>query len=365
MKIRAVIIGFAHMHVNEVALYISEQPDFELVGAADVNAGEEKIPDLRYTAGWNLKNVRENYCSNIYDDYKVMLDELNPDYAFIMCENCLKPEVVEECAKRHINVSIEKPIAVSLDEARRIQKSTEKYGIEAVVNWPVVWREYIHRMKAALGREIVGKPLKLRYINGHTGPLGKGAKHRGVSENAEEMTDEQRSKTWWHKESLGGGVFLDIACYGCLFSEWFLGDGARSVVSAGGNLNTPFGDTDDNFAAIIRYDDKMSVIEGTWTTPRAVIPSGPMVVCTGGVVVCTGGAENSPDVKAYDIYGNEIEIPKTQFPDKFKNMPSHLANHIVAGEPVLDMLTLSENMKIMAMLDAAIRSSKSGKAEEI
>ena len=76
MKIKAVIIGFAHMHVNEVALYITEQPDFELVGAADVNAGEEKIADLRYTAGWNLKNVRENYCDNIYNDYRKMLDEL-------------------------------------------------------------------------------------------------------------------------------------------------------------------------------------------------------------------------------------------------------------------------------------------------
>ena len=41
--IKAVVIGFAHMHVNEVALYISEQPDFELAAAADVNAGEEKI----------------------------------------------------------------------------------------------------------------------------------------------------------------------------------------------------------------------------------------------------------------------------------------------------------------------------------
>ena len=122
MKIKAVIIGFAHMHVNEVALYITEQPDFELVGAADVNAGEEKIADLRYTAGWNLKNVRENYCDNIYNDYRKMLDELKPDYAFIMCENCLKPEIVEECAKRNVNVSIEKPIASSLDEAEKIRK---------------------------------------------------------------------------------------------------------------------------------------------------------------------------------------------------------------------------------------------------
>lgn len=365
MKIKAVIIGFAHMHVNEVALYITEQPDFELVGAADVNAGEEKIADLRYTAGWNLKNVRENYCDNIYNDYRKMLDELKPDYAFIMCENCLKPEIVEECAKRNVNVSIEKPIASSLDEAEKIRKCVKKYGIEAVVNWPVVWRDYIHKMKAALDKRLVGEPLKLRYINGHTGPLGKGAKHRGVSENADEMTDEQRGKTWWHRSKLGGGVFLDICCYGCLFSQWFLGGGAESVSAVGENLNTPFGDTDDNFAAIIKYKGKMSVIEGTWTTPRAAIPSGPMVMCSEGIILCTGGAENSPDVKAYDIYGNEVKIPKFEFPKKLANMPSHLANHIKTGEKVFDILTLDENMKIMAVLDAAMRSSKSGKAEEI
>lgn len=363
--IKAVIIGFSHMHVNEIALYINEQPYFELVAVADSIANTEEIPPLRYTPKRNLENVKNNYCSNVYDDYRVMLDEVRPDIAFIMTENCKKPEIVEECAKRGINVSIEKPIAVSLDEAKKIEESVNKYGIEAVVNWPVVWREYVLKMKAALDMKIVGEPIKLRYINGHTGPLGKGAKHRGVSENAEEMTDEQRSKTWWHKSELGGGVYLDICCYGCFFSEWFMGSDAKSIMSMGANLNTPFGDTEDNFAAIIRYDKKMSVIEGTWSTPRAVIPSGPMVLCTDGVIMCTGGAENQPDVKAYDIYGNEVAIPDIEIGNKFKNMPWQYANHNLTGEEIHPMLTLIENMKVMAILDAAIKSAQSGKEEAI
>ncbi|MBE7038023.1 MAG: Gfo/Idh/MocA family oxidoreductase [Ruminococcaceae bacterium] len=363
--IKAVIIGFSHMHVNEVALYLSEQKDFELIGAAEVKSNLEDIDPLRYTPKWNLENVRENYCNVIYTDYKKMLDELKPDMAFILSENCQKPEIVNECAKRKINVCIEKPIAVSLKEAKKIKKSVEKYKINAVVNWPVVWREYVHRMKNALDLKLVGEPVKLRYINGHTGPLGKGAKHRGVSENAQEMTDFERSKTWWHSLSHGGGVFLDISCYGCLFSKWFLGDGEKSVLSHGANLNTPFGDTEDNFASIIKYDDKMSVIEGTWTTPRAVIPSGPMVVCTEGVIMCTGGAENEPDVKAFDIYGNEVEIPKTEFDEKYKNMPYHYANHINTGEDIHNMLTLDINIEIMAIMDALIKSSKTKKEEKI
>ena len=363
--IKAVIIGASHMHINEIALYITECPDMELLAVADVKSGVEEIPPFRYTPVWNLNNVKDNYCSNVYEDYKEMLDTEKPDIAFILTENCQKPEVVEECAKRGINISIEKPIAVSIEEADKIKASVDKYGVEAVVNWPVVWREYVHKMKNAIDSGIVGKPIKLRYINGHTGPLGKGAKHRGVSDNAEEMTDDVRSKTWWHQDSHGGGVFLDIACYGCFFSRWFLGEGAKSIISMGANLNTPYGDTDDNFAASIKYDGKMAVIEGTWTTPRAVIPSGPMMLCTDGVVMCTGGAENAPDVKAFDIYGNEVEIPDAKLDDKYKNMPFQYANHIVNGEEIYDMLTLDKNMEVMAILDAAIKSSKSGKEEKI
>ena len=34
--IRAVLIGFAHMHVNEIAAYIAEHPAYALVGCADL-----------------------------------------------------------------------------------------------------------------------------------------------------------------------------------------------------------------------------------------------------------------------------------------------------------------------------------------
>lgn len=362
--IKAVIIGFAHMHVNEIALYMSEQPDFELAGIADIPPETPEISESRYTRAWNLKNVAEKYCANVYDNYTKMLDEVKPDIAFILCENYRKPAVVEECAKRKINVSIEKPIAVNYEEAKKIEESVEKYGIEAVVNWPVLWREYVHKMKIAADAKIVGEPIKLRYINGHTGPLGKGAKHRGVTENAEEMTDEARSKTWWHMQRYGGGVFLDIACYGCFFSDWFFGKGS-SVISYGANLNTPFGDTADNFAAVIKYADKMSVIEGTWTTPRAVIPSGPMLLCTNGVITCTGGAENAPGVKAYDIYGNEVDVPDYTLEKKYTNMIWQYANHVKTGEPIDKMLTLSENMKIMAMLDATIKAAENEREEKV
>ena len=105
--IRADIIGFAHMHVNEIAQYISEQGDFSLVGFADIPPESPEKTEARYTRAWNLKNNSEKYHITPYENYLTMLDELKPDIAFILCENARKPAVVEECAKRGINVSIE------------------------------------------------------------------------------------------------------------------------------------------------------------------------------------------------------------------------------------------------------------------
>lgn len=363
--IKAVIIGFSHMHVNEVALYLKENPSFSLVGISDVQSSVESIPALRYTPLWNMQNVKDNYCDVFYQDYKVMLDELKPDIAFVLTENCQKVEVAYECARRGVNLCIEKPIAVSLKEAKKIQKYAKEYGVSVVVNWPVLWRPYVHKMKAILDSGIVGKPLKLRYINGHTGPLGKGAKHRGVTERAEDLTDEQRGKTWWHKQAHGGGVFLDICCYGCLFTRWFMDIKDGKAIASGENLNTFFGDTDDNFGAVIKSNGTMSVIEGTWTTPRVVIPSGPMVICENGVVVCTGGAESSPDVKAYDIYGEEIKDIDFTLGKEYTNMTWHYVNHVENGAPIHSMLTLESNIETMAILDAVIKSAKCGKETKI
>ena len=123
--IKAVIIGFAHMHVNEVALYIHNEPDMELVAVSDTINPIKELPRTRYTRAWNIENVKNNYCSAFYEDYKAMLDEVKPDIAFILCETSKKLEIATECANRKINISIEKPMAYTLNEAKLIEKMIE------------------------------------------------------------------------------------------------------------------------------------------------------------------------------------------------------------------------------------------------
>ena len=362
-KIRAVIIGFVHMHVNEIAQYISQQEDFELIGFADIPADTPEMTKARYTRAWNLQNNIQKYGITPHDDYRRMLDELMPDIAFILCENAKKLEVVDECAKRNINVCIEKPMAVSLDAALKIRETAKKHNIEALVNWPVIWRPYIHKQIAALESGIVGRLIKVYYINGHTGPLGKGAKHRGVLEKAEEMTDGERASTWWYKSETGGGAFLDIGCYGCFFNEWVRNDDDLpiSVTAFSGNYNTPYMDCADNMAAIIEYKNSYGVIEGTWTTPQASLPTGPIYCCTEGVLYCTADRE----VKAMNIYGEEIKLPEYEIMPHIANLADHYAYCKKNNIPLIKTVTLDFNVRVMSLIDAAMKSSETGKKERV
>lgn len=361
--IKAVIIGFAHMHVNEIAQYITEQEDFELIGFADVPPETPEITSARYTRAWNLKNNSEKYHIIPHNNYVKMLDELKPDIAFILCENSKKPLVVLECAKRGINVSIEKPMASTLEDALVIREAAKKYGIEVIVNWPVIWRPYIHKQIAALQSGIVGKLIKCFYINGHTGPLGKGAKHRGVSEKVQEMTDEERASTWWYKGETGGGAFLDIGCYGCFFNEWVRNDDDKPicVMAFSGNYNTPYMNAADNMAGIIEYRDSFGIVEGSWTVPQASLPTGPVYVCTDGVLYC--GADKN--VIAMDIYGNGIKLPEYEITPHIANLPDHYAYCKKANLPFIKTVTLDFNIRLMRLIDAAIKSAKTGKKEKV
>ena len=361
--IKAVIIGFAHMHVNEVALYIHNEPDMELVAVSDTINDIVEIPTTRYTRAWNNENIKTNYCSNFYENYTEMLDAEKPDIAFILCETSKKVEVARECAKRKINISIEKPMAYTLEEAKLIEKAVDESGIFAMVNWPLAWRPWLHTVKNIIDSGKLGHILKIKFLIGNTGPLGRGAMHRGVNGATEEMTDEERASTWWYRKSESGGAILDFCCYGCVLTTWYNSENPEYVYTEGVNLAHPFSDILDNGIAVVRYPSSVSVLEGTWTTPSCGIPAGPSVYLSDGVIECVR-ENNEIVVKAYDYYGNSVEVENAALGGEFKNIAAMYAHHVNTGEPVHELLDFKNNIKVMALLDSVARSAESGKREE-
>ena len=58
---KVVIIGFAHMHINDVGAHFAEHPRINLAACADTIPD---IPELRaapYTRAWNLEFAKKNF----------------------------------------------------------------------------------------------------------------------------------------------------------------------------------------------------------------------------------------------------------------------------------------------------------------
>jgi predicted dehydrogenase len=353
-----VIVGTAHMHVNEIAMYIHQHPLAQLTGVADLVPAIPENTSARYTRAWNLRNIADTYHVPVYPDYKEMLLRTKPDLAFILCENDRKREAALACAAAGVDFCLEKPMSMTLEEAEEINTAAAEAGVEAIVNWPVIWREYVNQLMHAVGARVCGEPIKIEYANGHTGPLGKGAKHRGVSDMAEEMNDEIRAHTWWYQQKHGGGVFLDILCYGCLYAQWILGRDWQAVTAMGMNLATPYCDCADNAAALVRYDKKMAVLGGTWTTPNPFMMTGPAVFCTDGVLYCSRDAQGAPCVKSMDIYGKEIPVPAYEQPAELTDIVCNYIHHKETGASIHQPSQLAFNIEVISLLEASVISAK-------
>jgi len=133
--IGAGLIGRKHLRK------ISEQPDYDLVGIADVNvdavAGE--FPKTR-----------------VFADYRKLLDEARPQAVIIAAPNQLHAETGIECARRGIHILIEKPVTDTLRTAAALMAEVRKGGIKSLVGHHRRHHLQVRTLKALLGEGRIG-----------------------------------------------------------------------------------------------------------------------------------------------------------------------------------------------------------------
>ena len=281
------VIGFAHMHINHLIERFAAHPQAELVACADTPA---LVPELRaahYTRAWNLRHALDDLgVPKSYDDYHEMLEQEKIDIVICCAENAQHPAVVEACAQHGVHVIIEKPMAASLQDGLQMARTARAAGIELIVNWPTTWQPASHKAKELIDSGAVGRVLTVKFRGGHLGPLGSGVSHPGGDENNQalprKLSGVERGATWWHQSAAGGGVMLDYCCYGSLVARWLVGEPATAVVAMRANLNSQWGDAEDNAAMIVRFPQAMALCEASWTTLDHGVSPGPIVYGTEG-----------------------------------------------------------------------------------
>jgi predicted dehydrogenase len=361
--VRVGVIGFAHMHINQVLALFAAHPRVKLAAGADT---VPDVPERRagpYTRQWNLEHALKDLgLPKRYPDYREMLDREALDVVVCCSENARHPEVVAACARKGVGVCVEKPMAMNLSDALAMARTAKAAGTLLLVNWPIAWRPAARALKALVAAGSIGRVLQVTTRIGHTGPLGPGAKHAGVAETAAPLTPEELGAVWWHRLAAGGGATLDFCCYGAMLARWIVGEPAVAAVGLRANLNSPFGDADDTGAMLVRFPAALARFEATWTTADHGVPCGPVVYGTDGALVLDEQDGRSCVIECRGGRRSTAREPEPLPPGRH-DVAHEIVHHLETGEPLHPILDVPLNLDAMAIVDAGLRSADSGRRE--
>ena len=338
------VIGLTHTHVHWI-FNSNSREEFEIVGIVEPNtavaqqyADQYKIPKIMMFATMEemiaaTKPTAVTAFGNIYDHLKV----------------------VETCAPLGIHVMVEKPLAVSLEHAKKIQQLAKKHRIHVLTNYETTWYPTNHRAFDLVQQDtVIGAVRKIVVRDGHRGP-----KKIGVNpEFLEWLTDPVLN---------GGGATIDFGCYGANLATWIMGgQKPNSVTAVTAQLqpeNNP--KVEDEALIILSYDQAVAVIHGSWNWP--IGRKDMEIYGLKGAIF----ADNRHDLrvriaKGYDQFSEEkinlVERP-TPYDDPFVYFAAVINGSIQM--PQFDLSSLENNMIVMEILDAALKSAKTKRAIDL
>ena len=182
---RKLKIGFigtgwiAHDHIEE---YL-KMPDVEIVAAADLIPGKAET----FMEKYKVKGVR------FYPSHKEMIDNEELDGVSICTYNKTHAQCAIYCLEHGVNVLLEKPFTVTLDEAIEVMKAEKKSGKILSIGFQPRFDDNMRMIKKIVESGELGK---IYYIQ--TG----GGRRRGVP-----------NSTFIEKKTAGVGALGDIGCY--------------------------------------------------------------------------------------------------------------------------------------------------------
>lgn len=362
---RVGVIGFAHMHVNELVDRFAATGRSPIVACADTTPSKPSRTTVEGSRKANLKRTLAlPNGPRLYEDYRELLKGEELDIAILCPENARHAEIAAAAAEHGVHALTEKPMAASLEGAQAMAEAAKTAGVKLAVNWPIAWSPAFRALKKLVDDKAIGDLWEVRWRNpASLGPLAHGSLHPGDTVVSGSVSDAEKSAEWWHQAKAGGGALLDYSCYGACLSAWLMLERATSVLGLTENLRSRYGDAEDNAAMIVRFPAGLSILEASWTT---VHNGGAPVLAlygTEGTIAVEGG-----DILIYREKGSKTpsRVEKGEaLPQGRATIAEEFLRHLDTSEPLHPLLDLPLNLATMAILDAGIRSARSGKSEPV
>lgn len=333
--LRVGIVGLVHGHVYGFLDQSRHSPEIQIVGIVEPDQKLLTDGSARYGFDRSLQ----------FTDLEEMLKKTHPQAVLVYTNTFDHRHVVEVCARHGVHVMMEKPLAVSLEDALAIQKASQDGKIRVLVNYETSWYPSNHAAYDLAHGGALGEIRKVVVHDGHKGP-----KEIGV---------EPEFLAWLTDPKLNGaGALFDFGCYGADLMTWLM-DGQRPLsVTATTQQIKPeiYAHVDDEATIVVTYPKAQAIIQASWNWP---FDRKDMEVYGQNGYVDTVKRDGIRVRRPTDT--DEQHQNAQPVPAPYDNSLSYLRAVILDGAKEDGLSSLDTNVTVTEILDAARRSAAEGK----
>ncbi len=232
------LIGCGRIATNHIKAAINN--DLDIVAVCDVKP--EAMETLLAKHG-----LEKDASIKRYTDYKQMLAENDITLVSIATESGLHAEIALYCIDHGINVIIEKPMAMSMDDAEEIIRRSEEKGVKVSA---------CHQNRFNIAVQETRRALEA----GRFGKISHGSVHVRWNRNRDYYTQAPWRGTW----AQDGGCLMNQCIHGIDLLRWMMGDEVEEVYGVTRQQFHDYLECEDIGMAVVKFKNgAVGTIEGT------------------------------------------------------------------------------------------------------
>ena len=332
--LRVALAGLVHGHAFGFFDQFQKRTDLQVVGIAEADGQLVAQFEKSYSLAPGL------FFSNLEE----MLKKTHPQAVLAYTNTYDHRRVVGICARYGVPVMMEKPLAVSVEDAHAVEKAAREGKIHVLVNYETTWYRSNRAAFELVHENSIGEIRKVVIHEGHPGP-----KEIGVGpEFLAWLTDPKLN---------GGGALFDFGCYGADLMTWLM-DGRRpdSVTAVTQHIKPDvYPRVDDEATIILTYPKAQAIVQASWNWPFS--RKDMEVYGQNGYAITVGR-----DQLRVRLPGKEEKLAEAKpLPAPDEDSISYLRSVLLGGRKPEGLSSLETNVIVTEILDAARRSAVTGK----
>ena len=265
------LIGCGRIATNHVKAVLNN--NLEFVAACDIE--ESQINNLLAKHGLDKDTAIKHYI-----DYKKMIEQNKLDLVAIATESGNHAEIALYCIDHGINCIIEKPIAMSIQEADQIIRRAEEKGVKVSA---------CHQNRFNIAVQEMRKAVEA----GRFGKLSHGSVHVRWNRNV----DYYAQAPWRGKWASDGGALMNQCIHGIDLLRWMMGDEVEEVYGQTRQQFHDYLEAEDVGMAVIKFKNgAVATIEGTTNVYPRNLEETLYLFGENGTVKLGGTSTNNIDV---------------------------------------------------------------------